>query len=186
MEERKTDPATGGQKGVKPEAYAYIPWDVMSEVARTYHYGSSKYADDEVGAYNWKRGYAWSQSFSALMRHATAFWEGEDRDPESGLHHLAHAAWHCLTLMWFGLHSKGTDDRSSKEKDEEAYTCRVFYRSDDGVLVDPDASLPPAYPYPDARSLYPQSGIGGLGARTEPAGYVLDPRAAGKAPTTGG
>jgi hypothetical protein len=45
------------------------------------------------------------------MRHRLAFWNGEDYDPESGLPHLAHAAWHDLAELAFFLKGLGTDDR---------------------------------------------------------------------------
>lgn len=105
-EERQTDAATGGQKGVKLERFDLIPAEPLEELARVYGYGSKKYE-----AHNWAKGYPWGWSFGALMRHAWAFWRGEDRDPESGLHHLAHAAWHCFNLFWFGLHRQTHDDR---------------------------------------------------------------------------
>lgn len=107
-EVRVTDPSTGGQKGAKPERFSLIPFDALDEILRSYHYGAEKYSP-----HNWRRGYKWSLSFDALMRHLTAWWEGEDKDPESGHHHLAHAGWHVLALLWFQLNAKGTDDRFS-------------------------------------------------------------------------
>ena len=68
-------------------------------------YGS-KYA-----RYNFLRGYDWSLSFDALCRHLLAFWAGEDIDPESGLPHMAHAGWHCLTLLAFMQRHPELDDR---------------------------------------------------------------------------
>ena len=115
-EVRKVDPTTGGMKGQKPERYDLIPWDSMAVLARVYGYGAKKYEDTDVGEHNWRRGYRWSLNFAAMMRHATAWYEGESYDPESGIHHLAHAAWHCLTLIWFEIHGRGTDDRP----------CRLF------------------------------------------------------------
>lgn len=107
-EERITDPVTGGQKGRKAERFDLIPWDAMEEVARVYDYGSRKYEDD-----NWLRGYAWRLSVGALFRHVARFMLGEDRDPESGCLHLAHACWHTLTLITFYLRRLGTDDRKA-------------------------------------------------------------------------
>lgn len=105
-EERITNPQTGGQKGRKPERYELLPFDVLAEVARVYAMGASKYEDD-----NWKLGYDYGLSFGALMRHITAWWEGENNDLESGESHLAHAVFHCFTLMWFEMHGEGFDDR---------------------------------------------------------------------------
>jgi len=91
-----TDPDTGGQKGQKPERYSLIPAEALAEVARVYGFGASKYEDN-----NWRKGYAWSLSLDALGRHIEAFRMGQSQDPESGLHHLAHAVFHLMTLMTF-------------------------------------------------------------------------------------
>lgn len=74
-----------------------IPVAALAEVARVYAYGADKYDRD-----NWRRGYAWSLSYDALQRHVNAFWGGQDFDEESGIHHLAHAAFHIFTLMTYG------------------------------------------------------------------------------------
>jgi hypothetical protein len=105
-----TDESTGGQKGDKPSRYDLIPAYPLDNVARAYGYGASKYAPQ-----NWRKGYKWSLSFAALMRHAWAFWRGEDNDPESGLPHLAHAAFHCLTMMEFTETHTKLDDRVKRE-----------------------------------------------------------------------
>jgi hypothetical protein len=100
------DDTTGGRKGTKIERYDLLPWDVLNEVARHYGYGAAKYDD-----HNWRKGYAWSLSYAAMMRHAAAFWNGEDFDVESGSHHLIAVIFHAMALRWFQLHERGTDDR---------------------------------------------------------------------------
>lgn len=108
-EVRVTDPDTGGQKGEKPEAYALIPVEALAEIARVYGYGAKKYEPN-----NWRRGYTWSLSYSAMQRHLNAFWSGEELDPESGLPHLAHAGFHILTLLTYaaGEQYRSKDDRA--------------------------------------------------------------------------
>lgn len=111
-EVRITDPVTGGQKGAKPEAHALVPVWPQDEIARVYGEGAKKYDPN-----NWRKGYAWSLSISALMRHINKFRAGESVDPDDGCHHLAHAAFHLNTLMEFERLGLGTDDlpeRSSK------------------------------------------------------------------------
>lgn len=106
-EVRVTDALTGGEKGSKPERYDLIPPGAMDEVARVYGYGASKYASR-----NWEKGYDWGLSLAALHRHVKAFERGEDIDRESGCHHLAHAAFHCLALVTYQAFGLGTDTRT--------------------------------------------------------------------------
>ena len=104
--EVRTTSATGGEKGVKPERYDLIPKLPLDVVARIMGYGAEKYAD-----HNYRKGYEWSKSYAALMRHLTAFWDGEDLDPESGLPHLGHAMFHCMALLIFAEEHPEYDDR---------------------------------------------------------------------------
>ena len=90
--------------------YDLLPAKALDEVVKIYTFGSLKYGD-----HNWRKGLIWSRVFGALMRHAWAFWRGEDRDKESGHLHLAHATWCCLTLIeYYHIHRK-LDDRVKNE-----------------------------------------------------------------------
>lgn len=86
--------------------WALMPAYSLEEVAKVYTFGATKYADN-----NWRKGMLWSRTFSAIMRHAWAFWRGETLDPETGLHHMAHAAFGCLTLIEYTRKKTPTDDR---------------------------------------------------------------------------
>jgi hypothetical protein len=97
---------TGGEKGRKDVRLDLVPPEPLWEVARVYGFGAMKYDD-----HNYLKGYAWSLSYAALLRHITQWANGESDDPESGLSHLAHAAWHCFALYMFQRHALGTDDR---------------------------------------------------------------------------
>lgn len=105
-ETRVVDPKTGGAKGSKIAQLGAVDPAALLEVARVAGFGGQKY---DRG--NFLKGYAWSLSFDALMRHLLAFWDGEETDPESGMPHMAHAAWHCLALISFSQRKLGTDDR---------------------------------------------------------------------------
>ena len=71
-------------------------------------YGAAKYADR-----NWEKGLPWRKALGALMRHIRQFRAGETIDPESGLPHMAHAAWWCCALLdWMRTRSE-FDDRNS-------------------------------------------------------------------------
>ena len=83
-----------------------LPYDALLEVAKVYDFGQRKYA-----ARNWEGGMQWSRLFAACMRHLWAWFQGEDKDPESGLSHLTHAAFCILSLTAYELRQAGTDDR---------------------------------------------------------------------------
>ena len=105
-ETRVIDETTGGQKGAKLAELGSIDPNGLIEVAEVAGFGSQKYEP-----FNYTKGYRWSLSYNALLRHVLLWLAGEDHDPESGKHHLAHAAWHCFTLMTFQRFGRGTDDR---------------------------------------------------------------------------
>lgn len=111
--EIRTTSSTGGQKGVKPEMFSLIPVEALEIMARLYGFGAKKYA-----AHNWRKGYEWSKSFDSLFRHAFAALRGEDIDEETGLPHLAGAAFHCFTLMVFMQEHPEFDDRFKKKIEE--------------------------------------------------------------------
>ena len=91
-----------------------IPPDPLKQVAAVYTFGAKEY-----GPRNWEKGLEWGRAYAAVMRHMWAFWAGEDNDPESGLSHLAHAAWGCFALMYYSVHHPGLDDRGVVEGKSE-------------------------------------------------------------------
>lgn len=105
--------STGGEKGSKPQRMDLIPWKAVTQISEVYDFGARKYAP-----HNWRKGYDWGLSYAALMRHLSAWWEGQDTDPESGLSHLAHAGFHILTLVSFSSSERyrGLDDRPMLEE----------------------------------------------------------------------
>ncbi len=89
------------------ERFDLIPAMPLIELARVYTYGAAKYDDR-----NWEKGLFWGRVFAAAQRHLWRFWSGEDADAESGLSHLAHAAWCCLALMEYTKTHSELDDRA--------------------------------------------------------------------------
>ena len=80
----------------------------LEEVAKVYTFGAKKYGDR-----NWEKGLKWGRVFGAIQRHLWAFWGGEDKDPETGILHLAHAAWGCLALIHYWYFKRELDNRPS-------------------------------------------------------------------------
>lgn len=88
-----------------------LPQPALEGTAEVLAFGASKYAD-----HNWRKGFAWSRIYGAALRHLTAWAEGEDLDPESGLSHLDHAACCVMFLQTYVRTGTGTDDRYKPEE----------------------------------------------------------------------
>lgn len=76
----------------KPD-YSLLPFGAVDEVVKTLTYGAKKYYRD-----NWKH-VEDIRYQAAAMRHFSAYMQGENHDPESGIHHLAHMAASILFLL---------------------------------------------------------------------------------------
>lgn len=66
----------------KPDL-SLIPRVALIKAAEAFQVGEKKY-----GRYNFYNGMEASRIIAALLRHATAWMEGEDTDPADGQHHL--------------------------------------------------------------------------------------------------
>lgn len=108
--EERITAETGGAKCSKLAQMADIPAEVLLELMEHYGKGRAKYPGDDKGP-NYAKGYKWSLSYNALMRHILQFWGGEDIDTETGSKHMIAAAWHCLCLAHFMNHHREQDDR---------------------------------------------------------------------------
>jgi hypothetical protein len=102
--------AEGTKADTGKDPWHLVPFDAVREVVRVLQFGASKYAPN-----NWRKGIAFSRLFSALQRHLTAWWEGEDKDPETGISHLAHAGCCVVFLLAFVVQGRGElDDRPGR------------------------------------------------------------------------
>ena len=105
--EEVTTKQLGGQKFDSDKIrYDLLPPELLEEVARVLTFGAEKYS-----ARNWELGMKWSRPFGAMMRHMWAWWGGEDKDPETGYSHLAHAACCIAFLVAYERRNAGEDDR---------------------------------------------------------------------------
>lgn len=98
--------ATGTKFDAGKLRWDLLPPEAMEPVIAVLTHGAVKY-----GPYQWQGGLAWHRLFGAAMRHTWSWWRGEDRDPESGLPHLAHATVNLLFLLWFIQYRPDLDDR---------------------------------------------------------------------------
>jgi hypothetical protein len=83
-----------------------LPIESLEEIAKVMTFGAKKY-----NAENWRAGIKWKRVLGAAMRHLMAFMRGENKDPESGLSHLAHLGCCVMFLLWYEQHRNGFDDR---------------------------------------------------------------------------
>lgn len=83
-----------------------LPVRPLERVAEVLSAGLNKYPER-----NWEPGMAWSRCYASALRHLFAWWRGEDKDPQTGLSHLAHCACNILFLLEYQELQRGTDDR---------------------------------------------------------------------------
>lgn len=127
-DEVRVTSASGGQKGTKLAAFDQISPEVEWLVAEHFGKGARKY-----DAHNFRKGYPWSLSYSALRRHLADFWAGKEYDVcserceflgeygdeghgptcrnHTGSLHIVCAIWHTMVLTEFFIHRKEYDDR---------------------------------------------------------------------------
>jgi len=87
-------------------AFYLIPYRVLNYLGDIYLYGCNKYDEN-----NWRKGMEWGKIFAAFNRHSGQWYNGEDLDKESGMHHIGHALWQLFCLSWFEKWKPDYDDR---------------------------------------------------------------------------
>lgn len=98
-EARKDDSA-------KPR-YDLLPPEALEALAHVLTHGAARYGDR-----NFEIGMRWGRVFAAMMRHAWAFWRGQDFDPDSGMPHTWHVLACAAFLVTFEARKIGADDRN--------------------------------------------------------------------------
>ena len=94
--------------GIRKLAFSVLPWRVLTGVALGMMEGAAKY-----GRHNFRGvGVRASVYFDAVVaRHLTQWWEGEDIDEDSGLHHIDKAIAGLMVMRDSMLQGNFTDDR---------------------------------------------------------------------------
>jgi hypothetical protein len=94
-----------------------LQFRALLEVAKVMTWAEQKY-----GERNWEhhaKKWTWGQLFGSAGRHLFYWIAGENNDPQSGLNHLAHAAWNVLSLLELVLAGVGLDNRMLNLKETE-------------------------------------------------------------------
>lgn len=80
--------------GIKKVPFSTVPTPIIAEIGLAMLEGACKY-----GRHNYRAiGVRTSVYYDAALRHLTAFWEGEDIDPDSNLPHIV-KAMACLAVL---------------------------------------------------------------------------------------
>lgn len=133
MTEVRSVSSTGGEKGVKAQRHDLIPRQALDLISEVYAFGAEKYAD-----HNWRKKYEWGKSYAALQRHLTAWWDGEDVDPESGLSHLGHAGFHIFALLTWVAEDGGGVENLFDDRWRTAFARKALEEAE----PDPELILP--------------------------------------------
>lgn len=86
-----------------------VPLHLLASCADVFEYGAHKYA-----TWNWAKGMPWSVPYGCMLRHLSAWYMGEDIDPESGKSHLGHVMANLLMLEHYTKAYKQGDDRPAR------------------------------------------------------------------------
>lgn len=100
--------------GIKKVPLSTVPAPFVAEVGLAMLEGALKY-----GRHNYRAvGVRTSVYYDAVIRHLTAFWEGQDIDPDSGLPHIIKAAACLAVLRDSQIIGNVVDDRPPSHKDD--------------------------------------------------------------------
>ena len=102
-----------------------IRWSLLSipalqELVKVLEFGAKKY-----DSWNWSKGLSWTDTYDSLQRHLQAWMRGEDRDPETGLSHIAHVLCNAMFLLHFIVTRTGKDDRPLAQRVPEEENNKV-------------------------------------------------------------
>lgn len=73
-------------------------------------------ATTKYSRHNWMCGMKWTAVWAAIMRHLYAFARGEERDPQSGLPHLYHAAFGVMVLAYYAHGPRSDEYRKGDDR----------------------------------------------------------------------
>jgi hypothetical protein len=98
--------------GKPPLSYLLDFPNAIKGVAVVCDRGAKKYSK-----YNWKKGLPYTGVIDSLLRHTTAFQNGEDLDPEDGIPHVDRIVWNALALAEYWRSNPEHDDRYKPTKE---------------------------------------------------------------------
>lgn len=113
-----TDQALRYNEGKNRLGLMSIP--ALWQIGLVYTRGCDKYAER-----NWEKGLPYSQALDCALRHIFKWAAGHKWDAETGLHHLAHAAWNIIAA----LHMELSPDKYGRFDDLPNYRSAISNES---------------------------------------------------------
>jgi len=106
----------GSRESDKKLRVDLVPPCVIEGLAEVLTFGAKKYGD-----HNWKKGlYLEKEVVGPLLRHLLAWRQGQELDPESGMHTLKHVLCNAAFLVYFANRKEQYygrfDDRDIRHK----------------------------------------------------------------------
>ncbi len=96
--------------GLTKPSFSNVPAPALLPMMKAFADGKQKY-----GRFNWReKGVTASVYYDAAQRHLMAYWDGEDRASDSGVHHLGHAMACLAIILDAERHQKLNDDRNGQ------------------------------------------------------------------------
>ena len=90
----------------KPQ-WGLVHFQSLVPMVQVLEFGDKKYAPED-----WKKGLDKKQILESMMRHLAKLMDGEEIDPESGLHHMGHIQCNAMFFNYMNNHFKTTKDDS--------------------------------------------------------------------------
>lgn len=105
-----------------------LSFNLLSTEANAFKSYVWEYGDTKYGRGNWLKGCPWTEAADSLLRHVSAFLNGENNDPETGLPHVSHAQCSADILAHSFHTRKDLDDRNHApaEVKRECNTCASY------------------------------------------------------------
>lgn len=112
----------------KPKVYFMLSqfFSALAEVNKVSMYGANKYTVN-----GWRDVPDGEERYAeALLRHLAAHKDGELRDKDTGLLHVAHMAWNGLAVLWFVVRNISQSTQKAEDEQKQSKEQQLERRID--------------------------------------------------------